>query len=171
VPQEGSPPLERCHPLVSQSPHVLCPLVILFLGKRLAIKFQRSTTVTADQMLLSATLYFTALYSILQALTNQQPFQVVKYNCPHFTGAEPDPGRLRDLPKAEKTIGVQSWTINQELLYVTSSQVLQNSIPPHVLLQYKLLLKTEQAQAHPFAPFIAMGWSSCFFVHQLSCNF
>lgn len=72
-------------------------------------------------MLLSTTLYFIALYSILQALTNQQLFQVVNFNYHNFIGAEPDPGSLRDLPKAEKPIGVQSWIVNQELPCVTSS--------------------------------------------------
>lgn len=97
---------KRCHLLTSQSPPVLQTFVSMLLGKHLPIKFQRSTTVTADQMLLSTTLYFMALYRILQALTNQQLLHVVKLNYPHFTGAQPDPGRLRDLPKAEKPIGV-----------------------------------------------------------------
>lgn len=67
-------------------------------------------------MLLHTMLCFIALCSILQALTNQQLFQVVKFNCPHFTGAEPDPDRLRDSPRAKKPIGVQFWTVNQKLL-------------------------------------------------------
>lgn len=50
----------------------------------------------------TATLYFIALYNILEALTNQKLFQVVKFKYPHFTDAEPDPERLKDLTKAKK---------------------------------------------------------------------
>lgn len=76
-------PLRRCHPVASQSlcePHAL---VILFPGQSLPIKFQehyRNCSPAASECYWALTLHFIVLYSILQALNNQQLFQVVKFN-------------------------------------------------------------------------------------------
>lgn len=82
-------------------------------------------------------LCFIALCSISQALTNQQLFQVVKFNCPHFTGAEPDPERLRDSPRAKKTNWCPILDCKSEATVCNFSQrPLKLSISPHLLLQY-----------------------------------
>lgn len=103
----------------------------------LPVKFQRSTIVTANQMLLSTVLCFIALCSILQTLTNQQLFQVVKFNCPHFTGAEPNPARLKDSPRAKKTNWCPILDCKSEATVCNlSPSPLKHSISPHLLLQY-----------------------------------
>lgn len=94
--------LKSCLSLMSQCLQRTLHINNFVSWQSLPIKFQRSTIVTSKQMLLSTTLCFIALCSILQALTNQQLFQVV--NCLHFTGAEPDPARLEIHPGPKKPI-------------------------------------------------------------------
>lgn len=112
------------------------------------------------------TLYFIARYNILEALTDQQLFQVVKFKYLHFTDAEPDLERLRDLPKAKN----KNWCpiLNGKSSAAVCSFPLSLSegrISPQDLTQ--LFLKVEKTKAHLSLPIRANSWLSCFLLPAL----